>query len=832
MKKLKLMAVFGILLMAFAVMADAARAKYVFLFIGDGMGENIRKFYLQEYPDSCMENFPVIVRTGTNNVNNGRTDSAASGTAIACGIKTYNGAVGVNKDGKPVTSLAKIMRDNGYSIGIITTVGLNDATPGAHFGHRTGRKDYAGMLADLYASNFDFFAGGFLLMPKDYSEKQYSHLLKQVKYDFRKGFEFNEKTPKKRVVFIGSMEGAWPGDKVQRNKLKEVVEFATNSLSANKKGFFMVVEGGAIDHRAHGNDLAGTMRETREFDIAIKYALEFQKKHPNETLIIVTSDHDTGGLNIDVPNKKADLWQKQPSRAGLVEHEFGKKLKTDTDEQLIRFLADHFSMGELTAEEMKIMQEAMKIQRDPNMRKKKNYRSMYRSYNPTVIQMMRLRDARHGVSWTGFDHTPRKVLTSAQGVGQDYFKSVKENSDIPHAISMAVFGKDVMTQAAETLPQLVEKRMEEYFNFISVNTNKAVFRYGQKKAAELVFEFKGKDYSQTVKRNDRFGRVTFEKLTPDTEYTMIVKRSGKVIAERQVKTVAAAKGKLLARIGVLADPHTSLFPDARHGRMHSKSVELLEKSCKAFTEQKVDFVAMPGDVTDASLVPELAAVSKVLAKNKQLKFYGVPGNHDRLHRKGLNELWIKTFGAPARLEKHGKLQILLLDTGNGMLSDKEANVKAIEALDPALPVVVISHYQLTPDAYLTDGDRAIHDADKEKDGKYKNPKLAAAVAPLLEKLAKMQGVLLIGHKNVATTAKLGNLLQINLPQLTHFPAGVAYVELYTDGMRIEFQPMLDEFYDEYGRIRGNAMGQKAMWRDRHSLKLWNAFYPLDLSAAE
>ena len=71
-----------------------------------------------------------------------------------------------------------------------------------------------------------------------------------------------------------------------------------------------------------------------------------------------------------------------------------------------------------------------------------------------------------------------------------------------------------------------------------------------------------------------------------------------------------------------------------------------------------------------------------------------------------------------------------------------------------------------------------------------------------------------------------------MPQLTQFPAGCSYAEVYTDGVRLEFQPMLDEFFDEYGRLRSNAMGQKAKSRDKNSLKIWNALYPMDLAAGK
>ncbi|MBE6368297.1 MAG: hypothetical protein E7052_10395 [Lentisphaerae bacterium] len=802
----------AVLLLVFTVVMAAAEArpKYVFLFVGDGMGPTIRQYYQKEFPDSSLEKFPVTQVTGTNNCQGKLTDSAASGTAIACGIKTYNGAVGVNADGKPVTSLAKILRDKGMAIGIITSVGLNDATPGAHYAHRLTRKDHVGVLSDLYASNFDFFAGGFLLKPNTYSTSDYSKLLNKVKYEFRGSYNFDKHKARKRVVYVAPMEPDWPEAPQKRHLLSEVTEFAIQTLQHDKQGFFMLIEGGAIDHRAHNNDLAGTMREMREFDLAVKSALKFQQQHPKETLIVITSDHDTGGMNIK-NHQSGSLWKKQANRAIYADSKFKKRFKNKaSDEELIKFLSQYFGLAELTLPEQKAMQEALRIYRDPELRKTQNYRSMYGSYNPVVVQMMRLRDARCGVDWTGFSHTDRKVWTNAQGAGEKYFKNIKENSDIPHAISLAVLGEDVMDKAAATPPQLVEKKMEEYFNFITINSHRAIFRYGQKKADPLELSFKGGSIEQTLKRSDRFGRVSFEKLTPDTEYTLTVKRNNKTVFERKIKTLPVIKGKMLGRIGLIADPHVALDPDTHYGRMHSQSVNALALVCKQLAAQKVDFIVLPGDITEASKYPELKAVAKVLNQNKNLKFYGIPGNHDRLKQKSFKELWIKTFGATARLEKHGDLQILLLDTGNGNLADKPENLQAVEALDPALPVVVFSHYQLAPDSYLQDPDRAIHDADKAGNA--------------LKKLASMQGIIFVGHKNVATSAKLGKLWQINLPQLTQFPAGVAYAEIYQHGCRLEFQTVLDEFYDEYGRIRGNAMGQKTTYRDRHSLKIWNNFY--------
>ena len=801
-----------VLLLLAVMQLAAAQPKYIFLFIGDGMGPTIRSYYFNQYPDSILEQFPVAVHNGTDNYQGKTTDSAASGTAIACSIKTYNGAIGVLPDKRPVTSLAKVFRDKGYAVGIITSVGLNDATPAAHYANRLNRRDAAGTLSDLMASNFDFFAGGALILPKEYSIKDYDKLLKQVKYTLVQSNEYSDKNPTKRVVYIGKMEPDWPAAPQKRHILSDVTAFAARNLAENPKGFFMMIEGGEIDHRAHNNDLAGTMREMREFDYAIRAALDFAKKHPEETLIVITSDHDTGGLNLHKLAEKSS-WPKQQRAAFEISRDFVKLAARQDDEKLIAFLVKEFGLGELTAAEKAQLVEALKVNRDPELSKKVNYRSMYGKYNPVIVQALRIRDARDGVSWTHFSHTNRKVITNAKGPGQEHFKQVKENSDVSRAISKAVFGEDVMKKANATTPMLVEKASEEYFNFISLTPRSALFRYGQNAEADLEITLTGKDYKKSVKAAGRYGRIAFDKLTPGAAYTVKVLRGGKVVAERTA-TLPVVQGKLIGRFALIADAHISLRPDLRYGRLFSCSRVALNEAFKACAG--LDFIAMPGDVTDAGTPGEIAIVKAALEENPKARILAVPGNHDYMTHKAFATMWNRLFGA-ARVEKYGKIQLLMLDTWNGKLTDKKSNLDAIAALDEKAPVIVFSHHQLTPDSFIKDDGKIIKDT--------------AEAAPYLAKLARMNGMIMVGHKNVATTAKLGNMVQLNLPQLTQFPAGYLVCSVYTDGILTEFRPGLNEFYDEYSRIRGSNFKMTAERRDKHSLQLWNKFYKADFSAA-
>ena len=177
-----------ILLLLVSVTVFAGKpAKYVFLMIGDGMGPEFCRLYLSQSPDSNFNKFANRIPTGTNNVLGTTTDSAASGTAIACGFKTLNRAIGVDKDGTPRSSLARRLQARNWKIGIISSVGINDATPAAHYANRLKRYESAGILADLYASHYDFFGISTVALPPEYKISDINKHLKRNGYTVVKG---------------------------------------------------------------------------------------------------------------------------------------------------------------------------------------------------------------------------------------------------------------------------------------------------------------------------------------------------------------------------------------------------------------------------------------------------------------------------------------------------------------------------------------------------------------------------------------------------------------------------------------------------------------------
>jgi alkaline phosphatase len=302
---------------AFVMAAAAPKAKYVFFFIGDGMGVNQvngTETYLGALKGRigieplCFPSFPNSAFVNTQSATNGVTDSAAGGTALATGNKTKNGALGVLKDlTTRVKSIAEEARDEGYAVGISTTVSVDHATPGAFYAHVKNRNMYHEIGLQLIDSKFDFFAGSEFLQPNKNGEDLYE-LCRKGGYTIARGLKDFEakKTGADRIILFQTPEAARINTsclpyKLDRKAddltLRQIAESGIDYLmNRHKKGFFFMLEGGKIDWGCHSNDAAAAFNEIIDMDAAVKVAYEFYKKHPKETLIVISADHETGGL--------------------------------------------------------------------------------------------------------------------------------------------------------------------------------------------------------------------------------------------------------------------------------------------------------------------------------------------------------------------------------------------------------------------------------------------------------------------------------------------------------------------------------------------------------
>ena len=450
MKKL-----FGTCLLLLIVLASFAKTpKYVFYFIGDGMGPSHvlgTELYMGELKGEigrptklCFTQFTRSALVTTFSKSNGVTDSAASGTALATGSKTKNGYLGVTMDGTPVYSVAHAAKKAGYAVGVSTTVGINHATPGAFYAHQPGRSKFYEIGKDMVTAGYDFYAGGDLLGTAENRNEVYESA-KEQGYTIARGIEEykqNGKNAQKLMLYQKEVSTELPYA-IDRDEddltLAQITEAGIEFLGKkSKKGFFLMVEGGKIDYASHADDGATMLNEVIDFDNAIKVAYEFYKKHPNETLIVVTADHETGGLILGYSsayalNLKLLASQKvSAERMGSILRRASRAKMELRWERVQELLKENFGLWdkvELTKEEtheLRAYFEQAYATTDISKRESK-----LTSLATRAKQMINHKAL---LSWAGPNHSASFVPLFAIGAGAENFDGVIDNTDIPKMI--------------------------------------------------------------------------------------------------------------------------------------------------------------------------------------------------------------------------------------------------------------------------------------------------------------------------------------------------------------------------------------------------------------
>ena len=275
----------------------------VILLIGDGMGlyHPYAAFTVNKGSLTIYERSTVVGLSKTASADNYTTDSAAGGTAIACGVKTNNGVLGQLPDGTPVKSMLKYAADNGLFTGIVVTCELTHATPAAFIAHVDGRSENENIALDFARSKINVAIGGGRKFFEDREDAK--NLTDSMK---AKGFQVAYTLDEVKAVQEGNLLGLLAEISPERypargELLTEGVNTAINILNQNKKGFFLMVEGSQIDWAAHEGNQEETVEEVLDFDRAVKIAFDFAERD-GQTLVIVTADHETGGLTINHGN--------------------------------------------------------------------------------------------------------------------------------------------------------------------------------------------------------------------------------------------------------------------------------------------------------------------------------------------------------------------------------------------------------------------------------------------------------------------------------------------------------------------------------------------------
>lgn len=471
---------------------EAAAPKYIFLFIGDGMSypqiqitadylgaleQDPSSDILSGHKDLTMMTFPVAGSATTFDSTSFCPDSASTATSISTGHKTYSGSINVDETGtvEYETIAEKLKNQLGYKVGILSTVNLNHATPAAFYAHQVSRSSYYDISLELIESGFDYFAGGGLLKTtgKDGDQEDSYALAEAAGYKVIKTqAEAEALTAEdgKAIVIAETLADSdamsYENDRAEDEwSLADYVEKGIEVLD-NETGFFMMVEGGKIDWACHANDAGSTIADTIALDDAIAEAVEFYNEHPEETLILVTGDHETGGLTIGFAGTDYDTFLTNISNQKISYAKYDsdyvaayKENGTDFD----TVMADVTELFGLTApSEDQVETEATMDSKDQHPESddtgslemtqyeydklKAAYETtmartgeeeigqeeyvLYGSYEPLTVTITHILNNKSGVNFASYAHTGLPVAVFAQGNGQELFEGYYDNTDI------------------------------------------------------------------------------------------------------------------------------------------------------------------------------------------------------------------------------------------------------------------------------------------------------------------------------------------------------------------------------------------------------------------
>ena len=459
-----------LLMFLFALTLSAqGKAKYVFYFIGDGMGVNqvnAAETYLGALQGRigiqplCFPSFPYSAFVNTQSATNGVTDSAAGGTALACGQKTKNGTLGMLKDlTTSVSSIADWARNSGAAVGITTSVAIDHATPAAFYAHVKERHEQYTIGKQLVESANDFYAGSDFTIPTDPEYPNGNTLYEEANskgFTIARGYADYQKRAAnaKKMILLQSEEASKAdrysipyaldrkdGDLTLTDITRAGIDFLMKK-QGEKNGFFMMIEGGKIDWACHANDLA-FIPELIDMDNAVKVAYDFYKQHPDETLIIVTADHETGGIVLSRGLYEINLAAVGNQRITI--EKLGKELHKMHDvkgdkllwDDVKTFLAENFGFWDkisLTDEQTQRLVSSFKKIMDGTS---KDQRTLYQNDDELAVTVRSIMSECAQVGWHVTSHSNGYVPCFAIGVGAEQIHGRIDNTEIPKIVAKA-----------------------------------------------------------------------------------------------------------------------------------------------------------------------------------------------------------------------------------------------------------------------------------------------------------------------------------------------------------------------------------------------------------
>lgn len=475
MKKRTIIGIAALLLVLIAVVpADARKKKkaepeapkYVFYFIGDGMGLNHvygTEIYNRDTgygPEKInFLQFPVVVPITTYSANSRVTDSAAAGTALATGHKTNNGSLGMDADKQSVTSVAMWAKEAGFGSGVATSVGINHATPAAFYSHVESRNSYETIAMQLADSPLDFAAGSRFLneVKKTGHDSEYlEEIVRKGGVAILRGDQLKTISNQTgRVVCLASDShhgddlvsalDRQPGDTELSDFVNAGIDYLYGKYA--EKGFFFMVEGGAIDHSGHNDDAAGDFWEVNDMASVIDIVLAFYEQHPQETLIVVTADHETGGLILGNNSSRVDgkLLAKQKNTENIIADKF-RALFSDPANRDSAKAVSWEDVQNFFKETLGLW-DVIKVDANTEASLKASYEKMFvRGENEEVVSLYSVNtkivsdaidyaDRMAGFTFSFGSHSGSPVGLFVKGVGADQFFNCRDNTDVPKTIA-------------------------------------------------------------------------------------------------------------------------------------------------------------------------------------------------------------------------------------------------------------------------------------------------------------------------------------------------------------------------------------------------------------
>ncbi|WP_299797657.1 alkaline phosphatase [uncultured Shewanella sp.] len=415
------------------MMGDAPTVpKNIVILVGDGMGPAYTSAYryYKDNPDTQEIEQTVFDRllVGTASTYPARvsgyvTDSAASATALATGVKSYNGAISVDTDKRPLPTIMEMAKKRGLSTGIAVTSQINHATPAAFLTHSESRRNYDEIAASYLNTDADVMLGG----GQKYFPAKLISQFEAKGYRYLSEFSQLETVTEPKVIgLFAEVQLPWAIDEPGDHKLSKMTAKALELLSGNEQGFVLLVEGSLIDWAGHNNDIATAMAEMDEFANALEVVEQYVRQN-RDTLMVATADHNTGGLSIGAKGKyiwKTEILRSVQSSPATIA---AKALGDDGwKDELIAKLGFELTTDELT----------------------QLSRARMQGQDVMVTAIKQLIDRRSNTGWTTGGHTGMDVQVFASGPASTLFNGYQDNTEIAQKIMSLLPKLKVTTDAA------------------------------------------------------------------------------------------------------------------------------------------------------------------------------------------------------------------------------------------------------------------------------------------------------------------------------------------------------------------------------------------------